>query len=116
VRKSLFLSEAGNAVSAFLGTTYLTAERMEYSSSTQGKTQANGVRTGFPIVSAYFFTLASKARYIRRLQARFMIDHIRQAPGKLSFTSSEAMDGIQHYSSKAAIIAEYNVFIFNAMR
>jgi hypothetical protein len=71
---------------------------------------------GFPIVSAYFFTLASKARYIRRLQARFMIDHIRQAPGKLSFTSSEAMDGIQHYSSKAAIIAEYNVFIFNAMR
>jgi hypothetical protein len=45
-----------------------------------------------------------------------MTDHIRQAPGKLSFTSSKAMDGIQHYSAKAAIIAEYNVFIFNAMR
>ncbi len=34
---------------------------------------------GFPIVSAQFFTLLSKDKYIRKLQAQPTRDHLHQA-------------------------------------
>src|SRR4030095_9833371 len=43
---------------------------------------------GFPILSAYFFALDAKTRYIKALQACLMTDHIRQAREQLSFTRS----------------------------
>src|SRR5215475_13449183 len=44
VRNALFCGEADGGFGAFLGETFLTTELMEHGSSTQGKTQAKGVR------------------------------------------------------------------------
>src|SRR5215471_3073312 len=44
VGKSLFHGKGHGGFSAFLGATRLTTERMEHGSSTQGKTEAKGVR------------------------------------------------------------------------
>src|SRR5262249_48861972 len=45
MRKTLFLRQGHSGFSAFLGATHLTAELMEHSRNTQGKTQAEGVCT-----------------------------------------------------------------------
>src|SRR5262249_7771372 len=74
VRKSLVCGDADGGFSALLGATHLTAELMEHSRSTQGKTQAEGVCT----------LLRQRHCFLAPHQPLVRITQVPQRPGVLN--------------------------------